>query len=936
LKPTSRNGIFSSADKIAAGFGLMVVFALNVFLCQWGPDSAMWNKAAMGFYGWQTEAIVNGQLYLKIEPSPELALAANPYEGAQNRDYRIQDLSYYRGKYYSYFGAGPILVVTLPWYLLTRTYLTDAGATQVLAWIFCGLSLAILVRLQRRFYPSVGPLALVSAYAVLTLGSYLTIHYVTINTGAIAQMGACCCLLATYLALINRPASPRTYAPLAWASFWCGMAIACRPSFILLGTALLPFAFAAWRKNPSRWLQIILASAWPFGALLVALLCYNYVRFDSFLEFGHRLQLNDADYRYAKLFGPKNIPGHLRDFFFYPQAFTHYFPFVANQSDRTPVGLLWACPVTVLATGLVLARRKKPGQIEAELGILFAFAGVILLLAAFKLFLFHYEPDFFVPAVLTAILGWFALLETSSPHAVLHRGLNYCGITLCALTVALCTLQSLSTIDFNRKIPALTRAANGWVDHWDQWRGVRYGPIHLKVTFAPEAANRRSPLLLTGSFVGDLCYAAIDEQFNLRVGLFHTGAGGPLSDPIPIQPDHPYELEIQMGSLLPETHHPFFDGYSVEEIKRAKSLFRVSLDGQVVLESLAAFYPASPEARWVGVNPVLSDVAAAKFIGAISHKDTAAFPRVWAKARELPRTGAVSVRFRLPETTAIAGIEPILTSGNNPRCDAIVIEYLSDGSCRFGLDHWGAGALFSDPVTLPRNSEHRLHIRSNSLAALGSTVEQFELILDDLTLLSRPLVTYPSDNEHLHWGVNAIGSGSCSAMFSGTILGVAAEAIPDKRAPNRRAISQPGILSFNLRLEPKLTGTTQPLVVSGVTGAADILGLQIIDAQHARFVLDHWGVGLTRSDVVEFDPSKSHRFLIEYGPIFQSHGATGARSKSYRVTVDAKILFEGTAEFYPVHAEDIHIGSNPIGASTTGEQLRGYLTEFVILPADRP
>ena len=54
--------------------------------------------------GWQ-----KGQLNIDKDPAPELLALKDPYDPEQNGPYKLGDISLYRGKYYTYFGAAPAL-----------------------------------------------------------------------------------------------------------------------------------------------------------------------------------------------------------------------------------------------------------------------------------------------------------------------------------------------------------------------------------------------------------------------------------------------------------------------------------------------------------------------------------------------------------------------------------------------------------------------------------------------------------------------------------------------------------------------------------------------------------------------------------------------------------------------------------------------------------
>ena len=65
------------------------------------------------YYGLLTEALVAGQVHLKLIPDPKLLRLADPYAGPQGTS-RPHDMSFYRGKFYLYYGITPAIVLMVP------------------------------------------------------------------------------------------------------------------------------------------------------------------------------------------------------------------------------------------------------------------------------------------------------------------------------------------------------------------------------------------------------------------------------------------------------------------------------------------------------------------------------------------------------------------------------------------------------------------------------------------------------------------------------------------------------------------------------------------------------------------------------------------------------------------------------------------------------
>jgi hypothetical protein len=59
-------------------------------------------------------------------PAPEISALPDPYDSVANGPYRLHDASFYKGRYYLYFGPVPAVVLFLPFSLLGIGNITEA------------------------------------------------------------------------------------------------------------------------------------------------------------------------------------------------------------------------------------------------------------------------------------------------------------------------------------------------------------------------------------------------------------------------------------------------------------------------------------------------------------------------------------------------------------------------------------------------------------------------------------------------------------------------------------------------------------------------------------------------------------------------------------------------------------------------------------------
>src|ERR1051326_4496303 len=112
------------------------------------------------YYNLLVQGFREGQLSLKKDAPPGLALLADPYNATldvynQPGFDRILDTSYYKGRLYLYFGVTPALLLFWPFVALTGHYLFHGQAVVV----FCSIgflgSATLLTALWRRYFAEV-------------------------------------------------------------------------------------------------------------------------------------------------------------------------------------------------------------------------------------------------------------------------------------------------------------------------------------------------------------------------------------------------------------------------------------------------------------------------------------------------------------------------------------------------------------------------------------------------------------------------------------------------------------------------------------------------------------------------------------------------------------------------------------------------------------
>lgn len=296
----------------------------------------------MDYYDLMAEGFRSGHLYITVPPHPDLLRQADPYDPAHIRLW-FWDVSLFKGRYYMYWGPVPGLLQAL-----AKTALRINGmiGDQYLVYFMFMLNATaaafLLDRVQRRLFPTLPfwlLLLTILAFAMANPAPYL------VASGGVYQASIAAGQAFLLLGLI--PAFDGVWAARAGKARWfhfflvgvCwALALGSRVSMAAAIALLLAFASlaAAWPQSLKQlraylpWAKSVSLMAAPLVAMGVALLVYNKLRFESFLEFGTNVQLSTLKFRlstdywlanaYTYLLRPYRADCH------FPYAFTPAYP----------------------------------------------------------------------------------------------------------------------------------------------------------------------------------------------------------------------------------------------------------------------------------------------------------------------------------------------------------------------------------------------------------------------------------------------------------------------------------------------------------------------------------------------------------------------------------------------------------------------------------
>ena len=267
----------------------------------------------MGYYDYLADAFLQGRTY--IEPTPEQVY--------------LHDMIPYQNQYYLQWGPFPALFHAAA--KVVGLKLSDRVACMLAALLNAAISLAIIVHLRRRFFPTI-PNAVLGwfffAFALATptvlLGLRGTVYHESAAVGGLGILWSFFALLRYQETLASR-----------WAlAVGAGVAIAAlsRISLILYGVGLAAAIVAtvyAKRSSIRKAIGSLAFSGLPIVAAGLFTMAYNQARFGSPWDFG-RFYLPSTTSADSKAFAAAYVPENLRNYLLAPPQWTPDFPWIEH------------------------------------------------------------------------------------------------------------------------------------------------------------------------------------------------------------------------------------------------------------------------------------------------------------------------------------------------------------------------------------------------------------------------------------------------------------------------------------------------------------------------------------------------------------------------------------------------------------------------------
>ena len=250
------------------------------------------------------DALMHGEVSLPLVPSEELLALEDPWNPANRGGVPYYwDVAFYGGKYYSYYGIAPCLLM-FPFYWLVGE-VPNGDFMLILASILYIAFLSHAIGAFMEAYDVELPRG--QGLLVLFLGIFggMPLSLVIFNMDAWKyrlpfSYGLVGLFLALGFSFLAKTDGKRRMLHLGIAALGAVFVAGSRPDMLLFLLMLLPLYLGMLLKGEgSFWRRLVpflpMAGILVLGASL--LMAYNYVRFGSLLEFGSRYQLTIVDGR---------------------------------------------------------------------------------------------------------------------------------------------------------------------------------------------------------------------------------------------------------------------------------------------------------------------------------------------------------------------------------------------------------------------------------------------------------------------------------------------------------------------------------------------------------------------------------------------------------------------------------------------------------------
>lgn len=437
------------------------------------------------------DAISNGEISLDINPSEKLTNLDNPYDVTERNENSLKrgedfiwDASYYNGKYYSYFGILPSIMLLVPFHVITGKYMYINWAILIFSVMTIFSLKRLIINIFERYFENTPFKIMFFSMIILLFGSQILILNGRPKFYELAIIsGLFFAITGINFLFIGIKEKDVKYKYIFLSSLFLSLSVACRPTMLLTSLIALPVFIKIFTENVKMKKNIAKSVATiciPYILIGSLLMFYNYIRFNNILEFGASYQLTVNDMSHLKnRFSTIGI-GIICNLFGMPR-FTMSFPFIAtNQNVPTFYGyyyiedMIGGVFVLVPICFAIFALRKlwkNSNNKKTCYAILtFTIVGLILCIVSLAMAgsLPRYLADYAWMFIIAGIMSYVELrnsYKTEEGKKILDKILN--GLVVYIVLVNLCAGINSEKGYFKRWSPEEFYRLKYLVDFWE-------------------------------------------------------------------------------------------------------------------------------------------------------------------------------------------------------------------------------------------------------------------------------------------------------------------------------------------------------------------------------------------------------------------------------------------------------------------------------------
>lgn len=307
-------------------------------------------------YNHLADAILSGSASLNLPVADALTQVDNPYSPEERSnaleasgEQYYMDYAFYNGRYYSYFGVLPALLLFCPYKLATGHDLPTNVGVSILAVFYIIAVNALLVVLQRRYFRKVSvgffqlaSISIVSSSGFIYLVFLPQLYSVPILLGLAVVFSG----LSFWIVARNESDGEVHYSSskLCIGSLLIASSLACRPQYVLWCLLAFPIFWKGIVEErlffSKRGLKNTLLVIMPFIVVAIPVMLYNYVRFDSPFDFGAAYNLTGGDMTSRGIILARTVPAAFQ-YLFQPLTMSASFPYITGADLSVDYQGVW-------------------------------------------------------------------------------------------------------------------------------------------------------------------------------------------------------------------------------------------------------------------------------------------------------------------------------------------------------------------------------------------------------------------------------------------------------------------------------------------------------------------------------------------------------------------------------------------------------------------